>query len=240
MHFFFLFEEGGYCSDLHLTHTLTHLYILHYNLVPVFSPNSPTHFSFSLVSHPFLLSFAFWLLWPRGNQQTCALCVKMCSPGFVLVWSDLVLQQICTRTENPNTGQMYDCDFIVVKDASTSLIGARTTLAMGLIRVDYESIAKTDLMAEPAKSSLTKEAILERYSDVFAERAGCREGKLHLERDQSLDLSHLCRCQFEKSLRQCKNCSRQSYETWRTEEYLPVSTCQQTGYKKQSGYQVWL
>ena len=80
------------CSDLYLTHTLTHLYILHYNLVPVFSPNSPTHFSFSLVSHPFLLSFLYWFLWPRGNQQTCALCVKMCSPGFVLVWSDLVLQ----------------------------------------------------------------------------------------------------------------------------------------------------
>ena len=57
--FFFFFEEGGYCSDLHLTHTLTHLYILHYNLVPVFSPNSPTHFSFSLVSHPFLLSLSF-------------------------------------------------------------------------------------------------------------------------------------------------------------------------------------
>ena len=92
--FFFFFEEGGYCSDLHLTHTLTHLYILHYNLVPVFSPNSPTHFSFSLVSHPFLLSFSYWFLWPRGNQQTCALCVKMCSPGFVLVWSDLVLQQM--------------------------------------------------------------------------------------------------------------------------------------------------
>ena len=45
--------------------------------------------------------------------------------------------QICTRTENPNTGQMYDCDIIVVKDASTSLTGARTSLAMGLIRVDY-------------------------------------------------------------------------------------------------------
>ena len=78
--------------------------------------------------------------------------------------------QICTRTENPNTGQMYDCDFIVVKDASTSLIGARISLAMGLIRVDYESIAKTDTMAEPAKCSLTKEAILERNSDVCAER----------------------------------------------------------------------
>ena len=91
--FFSFFEEGGYCSDLHLTHTLTHLYILHYNLVPVFSPNSPAHFSFSLVSHPFLLSFSYWFLWPRGNQQTCGLCVKMCSPGFVLVWSDLVLQQ---------------------------------------------------------------------------------------------------------------------------------------------------
>ena len=23
--------------------------------------------------------------------------------------------KICTRAENPNTGQMYDCDFIVVK-----------------------------------------------------------------------------------------------------------------------------
>ena len=93
--------------------------------------------------------------------------------------------QICTRTENPNTGQMYDCDFIV-KDASTALIGARTSLAMGLIRVDYEIIAKTDIMAEPAKCSLTKEAILERNSDVFAERVGCLEGKLHLERNQSV------------------------------------------------------
>ena len=93
LHFFSFFEEGGYCSDLHLTHTLTHSYILHYNLVPVFSPNSPTHFSFSLVSHAFLLSFSYWFLWPRGNQQTCGLCVKMCSPGFVLVWCDLVLQQ---------------------------------------------------------------------------------------------------------------------------------------------------
>ena len=57
---------------------------------------------------------------------------------------------------------------------------------MGLIRVDYESIAKTDIMAEPAKCSLTKEAIVERYSDVFAECVGCLEGKLHLERDQSV------------------------------------------------------
>ena len=39
-------------------------------------------------------------------------------------------------------------------------------------------------MAEPAKCSFTKEAILQRYSDVFAERVGCLEGKLHLERDQ--------------------------------------------------------
>ena len=46
--FFFFFLKA--CSDLHLTHTLTHLYILHYNLVPVFSPNSPTHFSFSCFS----------------------------------------------------------------------------------------------------------------------------------------------------------------------------------------------
>ena len=75
---------------------------------------------------------------------------------------------------------------IVVKDASTSLIGARTTLAMGLIRVDYENIAKTSIMAEPAKCSLRKEAILEIYSDVFAERVGCLEGKLHLERYQSV------------------------------------------------------
>ena len=62
--------------------------------------------------------------------------------------------QICTRTENPNSGQMYDCDFIVVKDASTSLIEARTSLATGLIRVDYESVAKTDIIAERAGCSL--------------------------------------------------------------------------------------
>ena len=68
----------------------------------------------------------------------------------------------------------------------TSLIGARTILAMGLIRVDYESVAKMDIMAEIAGCSLTKEAILERYSDVFAEPVGCLEGKLHLERDRSV------------------------------------------------------
>ena len=57
---------------------------------------------------------------------------------------------------------------------------------MGLIRVDYESVAKTDILGETAGCPLTKEAILERYSDVFAERVGCLEGKLHLERGQSV------------------------------------------------------
>ena len=74
----------------------------------------------------------------------------------------------------------------MLRPQSTSLIRARISLAIALIRHDYESVAKMDLIAERAGCSNTKESILERYSDAFAECVGCLEGKLILERHEPI------------------------------------------------------
>ena len=73
--------------------------------------------------------------------------------------------QIRLEVTNPKTMQRYNCEFIVVSGAAVSLIGAKTSLAMGLLKVEYQNIANADASVNE-KPVLTRDAVMERYRDV--------------------------------------------------------------------------
>ena len=52
--------------------------------------------------------------------------------------------QIRLEVTNPKTKQRYNCEFIVVSGAAVSLIGAKTSLAMRLLKIEYQNVANTD------------------------------------------------------------------------------------------------
>ena len=90
--------------------------------------------------------------------------------------------QIRLEVTNPKTKQRYNCEFIVVSGAAVSLVGAKTSLAMGLLKIEYQNIANTDAI-ESEQVVSTREDVVTRYHDVFSEEVGHLEGDLHLELD---------------------------------------------------------
>ena len=90
--------------------------------------------------------------------------------------------QIRLEVTNPKTKQRYNCEFIVVSGAAVSLIGAKTSLAMGLLKIEYQNIANTDAI-ESEQAVSTREDVVTRYHDVFSEELGHLGGDLHLELD---------------------------------------------------------
>ena len=90
--------------------------------------------------------------------------------------------QIRLEVTNPKTMQRYNCEFIVVSGAAVSLIGAKTSLAMGLLKIEYQNIANADASVNE-NPVLTRDAVMERYHDMFSEEVGHLEGDLHLELD---------------------------------------------------------
>ena len=115
--------------------------------------------------------------------------------------------QIRLEVTNPKTMQRYNCEFIVVSGAAVSLIGAKTSLAMGLLKIEYKNIANADASVNE-KPVLTRDAVMERYRDVFSEEVGHLEGGLHLELDPQIAPVQL---PVRKFLWHYKNIYRSSY-----------------------------
>ena len=77
----------------------------------------------------------------------------------------------------------YEGEFIVVREAPSSILGARSAQQMGLITLHSEVIQEIQLKAPP----LTRETVTKEFTAVFAEeKLGCFEGELHLETDSSI------------------------------------------------------
>lgn len=104
------------------------------------------------------------------------------------------------RVVNPKNGKKYSVEFVVVKGSCTSLLGAKASQQMGLLSVNRNNILAIETQsAEKVESStslhhnmglrynavMSKESMLEEFSDVFAGE-GKLEGDLHLEIDPSV------------------------------------------------------
>ena len=86
--------------------------------------------------------------------------------------------------ENPRTNRAYEEDFIVVREAPTSVLGAVTTQRMGLVQFIYEHIQRMEASPDLAYSSAAQ--LLETYQDVFYADLGCLESEVNLETDPTV------------------------------------------------------
>lgn len=93
---------------------------------------------------------------------------------------------------NPKNGHRYKAQFIVVKDAAVSLLGARTIMQMKLIEIRPENIMMSTSTAEkhdqtpgPLRNGSVP-GVISKYDDVFDGGLGRLEGLLHLEVDESV------------------------------------------------------
>jgi len=76
---------------------------------------------------------------------------------------------------NPQNGRKYKVDFVVVKDtdADVNLLGSRAGQQMNLIQVNHENMIPQAVTTEvhvvqtPNELGLSKEEILNKYTDVF-------------------------------------------------------------------------
>ena len=84
------------------------------------------------------------------------------------------------KLRHPRTGKKYVGQFIVVSESPTSILGARSSVQMGLVTVDEQSVMKMD------QSTLQMEDILREYPEVFNGEFGCFAGELHLELDPTV------------------------------------------------------
>ena len=58
------------------------------------------------------------------------------------------LGKCLVNMNNPKTGIKYKANFVVVDDASTSLLGARSIQQMDLVRIQHENIMAATLQAQ--------------------------------------------------------------------------------------------
>ena len=63
----------------------------------------------------------------------------------------------------------YNCEFIVISETAVSLIGAKTSLPMRLLKIEYQDIANADASGNE-KPVLTRDAVMEKYRDVFLKK----------------------------------------------------------------------
>jgi hypothetical protein len=68
------------------------------------------------------------------------------------------------QLKNEKTGRSYETEFVVLKQECTPLLGSETIQQMSLITVTYENIL---LLVKSSKTALTKDTLIEQYSDVF-------------------------------------------------------------------------
>ena len=85
--------------------------------------------------------------------------------------------QIALEVQNAKSKKRYQCEFVVVRKAAVSLLGAQTSLKMGIVTFNYENVAITAITENSRLGS--KADIMWLYSDVFADevlvccKAGC-------------------------------------------------------------------
>ena len=98
------------------------------------------------------------------------------------------LGQIQATIHNTITKESYQTPFLVVRDASTAILGAKTYQAMGLMTIHRERFASDpssntsslyDLATVPELT--TKTELMAAYSDIFSDGPGKFEGQAHLE-----------------------------------------------------------
>ena len=83
---------------------------------------------------------------------------------------------------NPRTSQVFTKEFVVVKEAETSILGAEAAQSMGLVEVRYDQISQTEMINENPESP-SKGQLLREYADVFQGEIGTFQGTAHLEVD---------------------------------------------------------
>ena len=99
------------------------------------------------------------------------------------------LSKCLVNMNNPKTGIKYKANFVVVDDASTSLLGARSIQQMDLVRIQHENIMAATLQARcqdnvdstnthmsgqnVSEKPIQIPDLLEAYKDVFDGSLGC-------------------------------------------------------------------
>ena len=73
--------------------------------------------------------------------------------------------QCVLQLKNEKTGNSYETEFVVLKQECMPLLGSETIQQMNLITVRYENILL--LSVKSSKTALTKDSLIEQYSDVF-------------------------------------------------------------------------
>ena len=91
------------------------------------------------------------------------------------------------NVKNPKTKEDYSCDFVVVTEAATSILGATTVHEMGLIAVKYDIILIVKMIpGTTTLHGLDKDQSCTRYQNIFEEELGCFEGEFHLDIDPTI------------------------------------------------------
>ena len=90
---------------------------------------------------------------------------------------------VCTlRVRNPKTKKKYIGEFVVVQEVQTSILGARSVQAMGLVTIAYDQIQFISERGNaPSPGCTDKEQIFDAYPEVFQGELGLFPGQVHLE-----------------------------------------------------------
>ena len=86
---------------------------------------------------------------------------------------------------NSKNAKGYSVEFVIMKGRARSLLGAKASQQMKLLTVNPDNILAIDVDDQKPDTPLTREQILQEYSDVF-KGEGCIEEKLHLQIDKTV------------------------------------------------------
>ena len=99
----------------------------------------------------------------------------------------------CTvRLLNPKNGHKYRREFIVVERGLTSLLGAKSLQQMKLMTLRHENILQGSVEinhppdGQRTAQPLKLDQVVQQYSDVFDDKLGQLEGRLHLDIDPTV------------------------------------------------------
>ena len=86
--------------------------------------------------------------------------------------------------QNPAHKRVLTVQFIVLKEAPSSLLGAQTCQEMDLLQIHRHNI-EVPVYSLASATSLSQERILSEFRDVFDKALGCFEGEVALQLEQS-------------------------------------------------------
>ena len=89
------------------------------------------------------------------------------------------------RLINPKNKKRYSVEFVVVRGNTRSILGARASQQMQLLTVNPNNIEVVNTLNKDVYQPLTREQVLEKYSDVF-QGEGCLDAPLRLEVDKAI------------------------------------------------------